>query len=381
MGLRKAAYGRNSRRGLPNAPSGTIEVHGSVDGAPLDVEAAVDRRGEKAIRVLVQQADWKSAHLEGDMSSDVAMTQSRGQLRMRIGQLSDLKRLLGIDLAGSVEGSVGFVPTNGPPQVHAELTGKDLSLGPFAGDLQLQGTGASDALRVQLSAQLPQLYGAPAVVSSAGVLNLGSRDCHIDTASVGYRRETLKLLARVRLAFGQGLSVDDFKVGAEDAIFELKGQFAPTLDLRAVLVQVDPRLVNVFFPGLLATGALQAHARLQGSFESPTGDIGLDANNVRFADDAAAGLPALDLHARAQLADDSAAIKATLTTGAGAQVSATGTAPLNANGALDRSTASWMWGWRIPCSRRAVCMPPVSWPLMPASPVLRPRRWSRAPSP
>ncbi|MDB6083713.1 MAG: hypothetical protein JWN43_1594, partial [Gammaproteobacteria bacterium] len=322
-------------RGLPSSPSGTIRAHGMVDGAPLEVEAALERHADGAFRVQVGKADWKSAHADGDLTADAALTRSHGQMRVRIAQLEDLDRLLGTHVAGSVEGSLGFVPVHEHTQAHLELDGRNLVVGQVSGDAHLQGTGVTDALELQLSAQLPKLHGSPANVSAAAVLNGGSRELRIASLSLGYRGETFKLLSPARLSFATGLSVDELKVGARDAVFDLKGQLAPTLDLNASVLQVNPSLVNAFAPELLASGLFEAHARLEGNPSSPTGNVRFDATDVRFADDAATGLPPVDIHARAQLAADTASVKATLSAGAGSQVTASGTVPLNPSGALD----------------------------------------------
>jgi translocation and assembly module TamB len=322
-------------RGLPTAPSGTIQAHGMLDGAPLNLDAAVDRSADHAFRVLVRQADWRSAHLDGDMTADADLARSHGQLRLHVAQLADLDRLVGMNLAGTLDGNLGIVSARGHPEAHLELDAKDLVVGQLSGTVHLQAAGVPEALGLQLSAQLPKWYGTPARLSAAATLNLEARELRIASASADYRSETFRLLSPALLSLAKGLSVDDLKIGAQDAVFELSGQLSPALDLRASLSGVNPGLVNVFTPGLFASGTLEARARLRGSPSSPTGSVRLDANAVRFADDAATGLPALDFHGRAQLADDTATLGATLTAGSGSRLTASGTAPLNPNGALD----------------------------------------------
>ena len=322
-------------RGLPAAPSGTIQAHGTLDGAPLGVDATIERSGGSGFRLLVRRADWKSAHLDGDLTADAALTQSHGQLNMHIGQLGDLEHLLGTSISGSLMGNVGFVPAAGHTQAKLQFDGKDLVLGQFSGNVHLQGLGVSDALDLQMTAELPNLYGTPASLSTAAALNIDKRELQVARASVKYRGVTMQLLAPARLAFAKGFSIDDLKVGAQEAVFELKGQLAPALDLRASLQQVNPGLINIFSPGLLSSGTIEAQSRLRGTLSSPTGRIRLDAGGIRFADDAATGLPPLDIHARAQLAGDTVSVNAKLTAGAGSQLSASGTAPLDVNGALN----------------------------------------------
>jgi translocation and assembly module TamB len=322
-------------RGLPESPSGAVRAQGTLDGAPLILDAALERGGGKTFRLLVRKADWKSAHLEGDMTTDAALTQSHGQLRLHVGQLVDFDRLLGVNLTGSVDGNVGFTPLKEHTQAHLKLDGSNIGVGQFAGDLHVLADGVADAAAVQLSAQLPKLYGFPATATAAATLNLGARRLLLSSLSVGYRDETYRLLSPAQLSFANGVSVDELKVGDRDAVFDLKGQVAPTLDLSASLLHVKPDLVNTFAPGLLASGTIGAQVRLQGIASSPTGSVKADIDDLRFADDAATGLPAVQLHATAQLADDTAALDATLTAGPGSQLKAAGNVPLNPDGALD----------------------------------------------
>ncbi len=305
-----------------------------VDDAPLKVDAAVERSG-KSFQLHIRQADWKSAHIEGDLTADAALTESHGQLRLAIGQLSDLDRLLGVSIAGSVDGNVGLAPGQGHTQVHLELDGKNVAIGQFAGNVHLQAMGASDALGLRLSAQLPEFYGKPVSLASAATLNVDSRELRLASLSVGYHGETFRLLSPALLSLAKGVSVDQFKIGAKEAVFELKGQLAPALDLQASLRHLNPDLMSEFMPGLLSSGTVEATARLQGSPSSPTGSVRLDASNLRSADDAAAGLPPVDMHARAELAGDTAAVNASLSGGAGSEITATGTAALNSSGTLD----------------------------------------------
>jgi translocation and assembly module TamB len=128
------------------------------------------------------------------------------------------------------------------------------------------------------------------------------------------------------------------KIGAQQAVFQLEGEISPTLDVRASLRRVEPGLVNVFAPGLLAAGTIEAQAQLKGSLASPTGQVRLTATGLSAADDAALGLPSLDLQATAQLMGDSAEIDARLVAGTASKLELVGKAPLDADG---------KWGLKI----------------------------------
>lgn len=324
-------------RGLPSAPGGTIQASGSLDGAPLNLDASVERAARDTFRMLVRRAEWKSARVDGSLSADAAFTQSHGQLHIRMTELGDLDRLLGVNLAGSIEGDVGFVPAaaQGHTQGRLQMDAKNLVVDGFAGNAHLDALGTFDAVALRLSADLPDLYGSPASLTSAAVLNIGAQELRLENASVKYRGETIQLQDATVVSFAKGVAVDNLRVGDREAVFTLKGQLSPTLNVRASLRQVNPALINAFVPGLVQSGTIEARARLTGLPSNPTGNLRFDANSIRFADAAATGLPPLEVHARAQLADNTASIDAKLTAGAGSQMTAAGTVPLNANGALD----------------------------------------------
>jgi translocation and assembly module TamB len=321
--------------GLPSSPSGSLRAHGTLDGAPLTVDATLDRGIHRTLRLIMRDAEWKTAHLEGDVTADSQLSQSHGQLALRIEQLSDFDRLLGTSLSGSVTGNLGFVPASGRTEARLQLDAKDLVVNKIGGNLHLQALGNADALHLDLKADLPELYGAPLSFVSAGVLDIDSRELQLASASLAYRGATVRLLDPARLKFAEGLTVEAVKFGAGDAVAEIEGELSPEFDLRASLRQVKPELINVFSPGLLASGSIEADARLKGSAASPTGRLRLDATGIRFADGAATGLPPVDVQARARLADGAASINASLTAGAGSKLTASGSTPLDPNGALD----------------------------------------------
>jgi translocation and assembly module TamB len=321
-------------RGLPSSPSGTFVAQGMLDGAPVHVDVAVEQAQGGYLRALVRRVDWKSAHADGDITVAPNATQSQGQLRVGLGQLADLRDLLGTQVGGSLAGTV--VLHADPKRTHAELRvdARDLAVGQLVGNAQLSAEGVADAFGFKLDLQVPDLHGAAANLSASGSLNLDARTIAVASAAANYRGQDLHLLSPARIALAHGVSVDVLKIGAQQAVFQLSGDISPSLDLRASLRQLQPSLINVFAPGLLAAGTIEANARLQGSVASPTGQVTLNATGLALADDAALGLPSLDIHATAQLAADTANIDAGLVAGTASRLSVTGRAPLAANGAL-----------------------------------------------
>ena len=319
--------------GLPSAPSGTFAAQGLLDGAPVHVDVSVERGQAGAVRALIRRAEWKSAHAEGDIT--VAAAQTHGQLQLQMGQLADLQGLLGMKVGGSLAGTVALRAQQG--QTHAQLhfDARDLTFEQLEGNAQLSAEGVTDALGFKLELQLPDLRGSKASVSASGSVNLDARKIALAAADVNYRGQDVRLLSPAQIALADGVSVDVLKLGVQSAVLQLRGEISPALDLRASLHQVQPALINVFAPGLLASGTVEGRARLKGTVASPTGQVRLTATDMRMADDAAFGLPPVDLQASAQLTGDTADLDVRLTAGTASRLNVTGRVPLAAEGALD----------------------------------------------
>lgn len=325
--------------GLPGAPRGAVQAKGVLDGAPLQLNASLTHEADGDVRIIIRQADWKSAHAEGDLTVGKDMAQARGSLRARMQQLADLQRLLGTTLQGRIDADVSIVPHDGHPFAQLRLDGVNLATSGVAANLQLKGSGSFDALNLDLAAQVPNLGGAPATLSSHGLLNSSTRNLRLTAIDLTYRGQTASLLSPAQLSFADGLRLGGWRLGAHQAVLELDGRLSPALDLRTALHNVGPDLVNAFFPGMLAKGSLEASAEVQGSFAAPTGQVRLDAVGVRSANDAARGLPALDLHANTQLLGETALVDARLSAGSASQLTLGGRAPLNAHAAYDLKLA------------------------------------------
>jgi translocation and assembly module TamB len=233
---------------------------------------------------------------------------------LRLDQLGDFDRILGVSIRGSLAGSAAFTPASGRTRAQFQLDGRDLSMGQLAGSLHLAGEGPANAVALQLSAHAPNFGGSPARISSSALLDLDARELHLSSATAEYRGEKMRLASPARVSFASGVAVDRLRLGVRDSVLQFSGELLPALDLHASL-KLTPQLVNVFMPDLLAEGTIEGRLDLQGTIAAPTGTVGLDAVGLRAASDEAAGLPVLDLHARAELDGRSATIDSRLTTG------------------------------------------------------------------
>jgi translocation and assembly module TamB len=320
--------------GLPTALSGSLAAQGMLDGAPIDVDVDVERAQAGAIRAVIHRAAWKSVHADGDINVGKNFAQSHGQLSLAVGQLADLQDLLGIKLAGNLTAAVSVHPGQGHTAAEVRVDAHEITAGPFIGDAQLTAEGVADAFAFKLALQAPNVNGAKATLSAGGSLDLEARRIELASAVANYRGQDVSLKAPAHIDLANGVAVDDLKLGAQEALFELKGEISPALDASASLSKVQPALVNAFVPGFLATGTFEAQAQLQGSLSAPTGQIRFTATDTRMGDDSAFGLPPLDARVTAQLMGDTAQIDAHMVAGT-SKLNVTGRAPMAADGAVD----------------------------------------------
>ncbi len=147
-------------RGLPSAPSGSLEAHGQVDDAPLYVDVELERGPAAALHTVIRRAEWKSAHIDGDITVATAVAQTHGRLQLQMGRLADLQHLIGVEIGGSLRGEAALNPVQGRTHAQFHLDAKDLAIAQWVGNAQLTGDGVNDALGLKLDMQLPHLGGA-----------------------------------------------------------------------------------------------------------------------------------------------------------------------------------------------------------------------------
>jgi translocation and assembly module TamB len=322
-------------RGLPSAPNGTLAAKGTLDGAPLNVDVSMERSAERVLHAVIHQATWKSAHAEGDLNLTTDKQQLHGQLTVSVAQLEDLQRLLGMEIAGSLAGNLRLQPEGQRTRARLQLDAKDLTLAGLAGSLHLAGDGFTDSFAFKAGLELPKLNGVAVSLGASGNFNLDAQEISIASALGSYGGQEIRLLEPARIYLASGIAVDLLKLGAQKAELDVQGQIFPSLALRASLRQVQPALVNVFVPNLLAAGVIEAHADLHGSTAAPVGEVSLNALGVQSADDAALGLPPANIRVTAALRGHTADIDARLDAGSASQLTALGQAPLAADGAVN----------------------------------------------
>jgi len=320
-------------KGLPQAPQGILEASGEFDGAPLQVDVELQPVNNGGYHALIRRADWRSAHAEGDVTLGKSVTDARGSARIRVGQLGDFDRLAGSQLSGSVNGQLALSAQGGHPQAILDFEAKDVVAGGVTANARLHAEGPMNALNVKLDADSPAIAGKPARINAGAVLNLDAKEVQLASLQASYHDEDLRLLNPAKVQFAQDLTIQQLKLGIQDATVEVDGELSPALDVKAAVHHVDPKLINAFVPNLLASGTADAQATLGGTAAAPTGTVHFQALAIRAK--GAGGLPATDLRADARLNGDTADVEAHLTSGSDSQLALSGKVPLAASGAAN----------------------------------------------
>jgi translocation and assembly module TamB len=322
-------------RGLPSHPSATLQAGGRLGGAPLELDASLERDAGDAFHLTVHRAEWKSARVEGDLTTTANGTPGHGMLRARMERLEDLEPLLATGLKGSVSATLALRAVERRTYAQLRLDARDIVAAAVRANARLTASGPLDALAVQANVQSPDLRGEPGSLDTAGQLNFPARELRLTHAEAHYHGQTLRLLAPSVVAFAEGVAVRKLKLGVQNAVFELDGRVSPALDLQASARHIDAALVSTFVPDLLGQGTLEVDARLKGTSSAPSGLVTLTGTGLRAASRAARDLPALDVHATTRLTGDTAQLDAHASAGRTSELTLSGNAPLKADGTLD----------------------------------------------
>jgi translocation and assembly module TamB len=330
---REAIEADITARGLPSLAGATLQAQGHLQGAPLQLDASLERGASDALHVTVRRAEWKSAHIEGDLTTGANTTPGRGSLRLSVQRLEDLQPLLGTILKGSIDGNLSLRPVGGRTYAQLRLNARNVVAADVPANAQLTASGPIDALALQLNVQSPNLRGEPGNLDAAAHLSFATRELRLEHAEARYHGQSLRLLTPAQVAFAEGLAVSRLKLGLQRAVIELDGRVSPALDLHASAHGVDADLINAFVPHSLAQGTFDVDAQLAGTSSAPSGLVTLAVTGLRVS--AARDLQAVDVHGTARLMGKAAQLDARLNVGRASELTLTGTTPLDTQGAFD----------------------------------------------
>ncbi len=354
--------------GLPDSPSGRIKAQGKLAGSPLDIDLGLQRKAACATALMIERADWKSAHAVGTLTLNKGATLPVGEIGLSVGRLADFGQLLGEPLSGSLSarmeakqpgahpqafveiearniavagragiGQASLITLITNPTVNPRLEGRlslnDVKAGGHAGSARMDWNGDLEALRMSVSAVSPSPPGGGTQLVSQAVLDAKSKKLDLASLKLTSKGETLSLLAPARIAFAEGVNLSPIRLGFRQGTLEIQGRIAPTLDLALAMRDIPANLAAPFAAEFDLAGMLQAEGSVTGTPAQPIASFRIEASNIRQRKGPGAGLPPVQLMASASLADNIADIDARLTAGPVMTLALTGQA--SAGGLLD----------------------------------------------
>jgi translocation and assembly module TamB len=364
--------------GLPDRIGGTAQIRGTLDAAPLNINAAFTPRGS-GTQLAVRAFDWRSIHATGEFGLSRGFRLQSGHTTYHIGSLGDVALLTGQSMKGAVHGSAELYPLHslegarparaagedlvakvdatangfGVPGFTAQtLTAQGRIIDPFGrGDAALavkasgistagvtgnaQGTanGPLKALKVALHGDLKQGADELPVVAEA-TLDIDAKKGTLARLETTWRGAPFRLSAPARIDFAKGFAVDEANIVSDSAQIRIAGRLSPNLAADVSLANATPELARLFVPSLDAEGSLSGNAKLTGSLEAPGGGFTLQARNFRMRGQAS-GLPPASIDASGTLHGNSTTLNARIDAGKSVHLTLAGTAPLSASGTFD----------------------------------------------
>jgi translocation and assembly module TamB len=362
-------------QGLPLAPSGTVDVSGSLDGAPLVLTAKLSRSAKSAWQLVLDKGDWKSVHARGSLVASAGVSPSAGKMDLHVDRLADLQPLLGHAIGGSIDGAADFKSINGHPQANVLIAGQrliydDAKIGALrvAGDIRdpltrplasltysasnfsdddmsgaMNGTvtGTRDALAVTLDANLRAVNGQAVQIAGAASADIPQSRLLLSRYDVHVAGQSAHLVEPARFDLANGIAVDRLRIAVDQSEFDMAGRLAPRLEATVNVHNATGNLLRPFFPGISALGTLSGSAKLSGSLAEPQGTVSISGSGLQVAFGMAAAAPPADVAATAILHGTTATVHATIRSGARVQMTIAGEAPLRPNGDFNmRATGS-----------------------------------------
>ncbi|MFO1027627.1 MAG: translocation/assembly module TamB domain-containing protein [Acetobacteraceae bacterium] len=353
--------------GLPGAPKAAVTAEGKLLDAPLSLALTGDRVPDGTVHATIDRLTWKSLKAGGALTLPAGAVLPIGSLRLTMARLADLQPLIGRPLGGdaaitldsdtnaakaavTLAGvSVPGTATLGKAVLNATVTNPmdkpvvdaTLNADGIAAADQVKGASARitakgplDALALTIGANAAAAAGAPAKLNTAGVLNVTDRRLALKTLEASWKQQVLRLLGPTNIAFANGVSVEQLRLGFRQAVLSLSGSVNDRLDLTATLRDLPADIGTIVDPSYAADGVISAEARITGTTARPEGTVKLTADRVRMRQGPGQALPPANLVANATLQGTATRLDARLTAGT-SRLAITGTAPLSSTGALD----------------------------------------------
>ncbi|WP_400770086.1 translocation/assembly module TamB domain-containing protein [Methylosinus sporium] len=352
-------------RDLTGALVATATLDGAIDGAPA--------RGK--LNVAHKDAGWTAndldlsvgrATLRGALALD-AQKLASGRFSLAAPDLDDLSALALRKLSGALKADIILDASQGAQNISidaqgtriraadatieklgAKLSGHDLLRRP-----SLDGNIAVDAVHIGgKTITKARLTATPAgaataldlsvdaegfAIASRSTLTPGEKT-RLDIQSLSAQRagKRIALAAPASVTLGGGaVELRGLALALGAGRLNIDGTIGERLDLTARARAVPLSIASIADASLALDGALDAEARITGDKKSPSGDWKIKIAKLSAPQLRSNGLPPLDMDAHGALAGARTSLDANIALGAGGRFAITGSAPIDAAGALD----------------------------------------------
>ncbi|MCJ2030136.1 translocation/assembly module TamB domain-containing protein [Methylobacterium sp. J-043] len=352
---------------LRDALDGTLRMTGDIAGKPLRAEAHIARpsRSDYALDRLAFALGSVAADGQAVLNADSLLAE--GALTVRAGDLADLSPLALAPMGGSLDAAVTLsraggrqdatiratgsslrYDTFGLAKLDADLTGRDLRAHPVidghadigrlvaAGQsidtvrLTANGTAAASDITLTAQARGFALDGAARLIPAERTRIEIARF----SAQRGGDRLALAGPAAITLDGGSAL-IENLVVAAGSGRISVQGRAGSDLDLKLGIRALPLSLARIASPSLALSGTLEGEADLRGTAARPEGRYALTVAGLVTPETRKAGLPPITARANGRLSDGEASIDGRVSAGRGADVTVTGTIPVEAGGGLN----------------------------------------------
>ncbi|KQO95196.1 translocation/assembly module TamB domain-containing protein [Methylorubrum extorquens] len=351
---------------LRDALDGTLRMTGDIAGKPLRAEAHIARpsRSDYALDRLAFALGSVGADGQAVVNADNLLAE--GALTIRAGDLGDLSPLALAPMGGSLDAAVTLsraggrqdatiratgsslrYDTFGLAKLDADLTGRDLrahpvidghadvarlvAVGQSIDTVRLTANGTAAASDITLTAQARgfALDGAARLIPAERTRIEIARF----SAQRGGDRLALAGPAAITLDDGSAL-IENLVVAAGSGRVSVQGRAGSDLDLKLGIRALPLSLARIASPSLALSGTLEGEADLHGPAARPEGRYALTVAGLVTPETRKAGLPPITARASGRLTDGAASIDGRVSAGRGADVTVTGTVPVEAGGGL-----------------------------------------------
>lgn len=352
---------------LREALDGTVRMTGDIAGKPLRAEAHLARPSRTDYALDRLSFALGSVTGDGRAAIDSESLLAEGALTVRAGNLADLSPLALAPMAGSLDAAVTLSRAGGRQDAAIRATGTSLRYDAFGlarFDADLTGRDLRAHPVIDGHAGIDRIVAAGQTVDTVRLTangNAAASDIALIAQARGFaldgaarlipaertRIEISRFSAqrggdRVALAGPAAITLDDGSASIENLVvaagsgrISVQGRAGSNLDLKLGIRALPLSLARIASPSLALSGTLEGEADLRGPAARPDGRYALTVAGLVTPETRKAGLPPITARASGRLADGEASIDGRVSAGRGADVTVTGSVPVEAGGGLN----------------------------------------------